>query len=1240
MTGCAGYRSLAVALVAWTACGWGPGSLVALAAAPAQASPQNAASRGNRGSTPLPRASDGRQAAPGGIPLPVLTACTPTTNVASDSIVVPGLAIPDDGATLSRQLFVAGAGPYLADVGLTTAIRHTFSGDLDITLTSPAGTVVTVTTDNGGSFDDVFAATQWDDDAGTNGVNLPVTDAVFANGVVETPLVPEEAFGAFIGENPNGTWTLDIFDDTSPDTGTLDAWSLQLSTLPGAPVTTTTAFSDPANVPIPDWPSSPLTDLARVLDVAGAGTPLIDLNLTTAITHPSSDDLILRPISPSGTIVMITSGSGGNTTDVFNGTRWDDSAGATNPPGPVTDNVFGSSSVETPLVPEGALAAFIGEDPNGQWILPVSDITTGDTGVLHSWSLDIMTGACQADFTLTKLAAPDPVSAGAPLAYTLGFGNTGFSAGDAAVTDPLPADTTFQSLTPPAGWACTTPAVGATGTVSCTKPSVAVGETGTFVIGVGVSPAPTGTLIGNTASVAPLDATPANNSATFVSTVSPADFSLTKLGAPEPVSAGGSLTYTLTVLNNGPSPGGATVTDPLPAGTTFQSVTPPAGWACTTPAVGATGTVSCTNPAVPAGETGTFTIQVAVSPAADGTTLTNTASVAAALDSAPANNSATFVSTVQTPPTVTINTPAGPTTTSTSAFVDLGGTVTDESALASVTWTNNKGGSGTATLTRPGDGAAASLAPVGKAPRLARASSGPASDDPAAVSTTWGIADVPLQPGANVVTVTATDTSGNKATDQLTVTVSTLLYSLAEGATGPFFDLDVALGNPHAVPAPITVTYLLEDGSTVVQSDTLAALSRKTIRVNDVAGLATSAVSTVVSSDTALALPVARTMFWDAGAPARPGTAGAAEAHGADDAALTPGAFYYGGHTAGAVQNPQLQWLFAEGQQGFFDTYLLLASTNPTPATVTVTYLVEGGAPVVQLVTVAPTSRLTLFAGALPDLVGKSFGIRVVSDLPIFAERAMYFPRPGAGGLPGARMFEGGHESAGVPAAATSWFLAEGATGAFFDTFVLASNPSTTNPATATVTYLPTTGVPVVKVHTVPANGRITINVETEDPTLAVAEVSTAVTSDISIVVERAMYWNGGVTGWHAAHNAFGVTATALKRGIAEGRVGQSQGFLSFILLANPAPAPATVQITYLRTAGAPVVKTYTVNPTSRLNVAVNSEVPELVNEDFAAVVAVTNGIPIAVESALYWTAPAPELFFTGGTNATAVPLP
>ena len=44
-----------------------------------------------------------------------------------------------------------------------------------------------------------------------------VTDHVYVNNTLASPLVPEEALGAFIGENPNGTWTLTVSDDEADD---------------------------------------------------------------------------------------------------------------------------------------------------------------------------------------------------------------------------------------------------------------------------------------------------------------------------------------------------------------------------------------------------------------------------------------------------------------------------------------------------------------------------------------------------------------------------------------------------------------------------------------------------------------------------------------------------------------------------------------------------------------------------------------------------------------------------------------------------------------------------------------------------------------------------------------------------------------------------------------------------------------------------------------------------------------
>ena len=106
-------------------------------------------------------------------------------------------------AVVQSTITVAGAGPLIADMTVVTDITHTFSGDLDIVLVSPAGTIVTLTTDNCAGNDNVFNGTVWDDDANPGG-QVPyttnpglVTDHVYANNVLASPLAPEEPLAAF-----------------------------------------------------------------------------------------------------------------------------------------------------------------------------------------------------------------------------------------------------------------------------------------------------------------------------------------------------------------------------------------------------------------------------------------------------------------------------------------------------------------------------------------------------------------------------------------------------------------------------------------------------------------------------------------------------------------------------------------------------------------------------------------------------------------------------------------------------------------------------------------------------------------------------------------------------------------------------------------------------------------------------------------------------------------------------------
>jgi uncharacterized repeat protein (TIGR01451 family) len=127
-----------------------------------------------------------------------------------------------------------------------------------------------------------------------------------------------------------------------------------------------------------------------------------------------------------------------------------------------------------------------------------------------------------------------------------------------------------------------------------------------------------------------------NDSATQSTTVSrSADLSLTKIDSPDPVLAGGTLTYTLSVKNNGPSDAsGVTLTDPLPGNVTHQSSTPSQG-TCSE----SSGTVTCSLGTLAAGDTATVEIRVTPQGPAS---ITNTASVQAnEPDASSTNNSAT-----------------------------------------------------------------------------------------------------------------------------------------------------------------------------------------------------------------------------------------------------------------------------------------------------------------------------------------------------------------------------------------------------------------------------------------------------------------------------------------------------------------------------------------------------------------------------------------------------------------------
>ena len=152
-----------------------------------------------------------------------------------------------------------------------------------------------------------------------------------------------------------------------------------------------------------------------------------------------------------------------------------------------------------------------------------------------------------ADLSIVKTASPNPAVPGQALTYILTVRNAGPSAAQGVVvTDTLPAGFTATSVSSSQGGCSALP---------CTLGTAAAGGSATVTIVGTVAATVTAGLV-NVAGVSSSTTDPntGNNTTSLTTAVGPsADLALTKTDATDPVLAGTSLVYTLTVRNLGPS---------------------------------------------------------------------------------------------------------------------------------------------------------------------------------------------------------------------------------------------------------------------------------------------------------------------------------------------------------------------------------------------------------------------------------------------------------------------------------------------------------------------------------------------------------------------------------------------------------------------------------------------------------------------------------------------------------------
>jgi chitinase len=302
------------------------------------------------------------------------------------------------------------------------------------------------------------------------------------------------------------------------------------------------------------------------------------------------------------------------------------------------------------------------------------------SGVVVLWAASA--SAQSADLLISK-SGTESANAGDTIDYSIFVFNGGpLDAQNVTMTDALPAGTTFVSLTASTStFTCSTPAVGAAGTVTCTAATLANQADTTFTLSVKTSPsAPSGS-ISNTATVtsALSDPNTSDNSSTATTgiaatTIASADLSVESMLGSSSVAAGTTVSFRIVIANKGPfTAHHVQLVDPVPANATFVEASvadPLAAFTCTTPAAGTGGNITCSaitfDPRTSSDQpTFTFTFRVNNGVAA-GTVLTNTVTLSADdPDPVPSNNSAsrTTTTTSQTPSAdVSVATTGGGTT--------------------------------------------------------------------------------------------------------------------------------------------------------------------------------------------------------------------------------------------------------------------------------------------------------------------------------------------------------------------------------------------------------------------------------------------------------------------------------------------------------------------------------------------------------------------------------------------------
>ena len=232
-----------------------------------------------------------------------LTGTSPNVNPSYTGSNSASTAI-SDLTTVASAITVAGTNANANQISsVTLNITHTWDSDMSISLVAPNGSVIDLSSGNGGSGDNY-----------TNTVFSTSGTAITAGTVPFTgTYTPEQAFSNLTG-SADGVWKLQIYDAASGDVGTLTNWSLN--------------FNLPAVAPTVSWtgPNS-FTASTLATSVSAAGSGAANYSLSSTYRGCTTTDVVqVTGTGPTTLATTPTAGSavwrGASSTDWTTASNW------------------------------------------------------------------------------------------------------------------------------------------------------------------------------------------------------------------------------------------------------------------------------------------------------------------------------------------------------------------------------------------------------------------------------------------------------------------------------------------------------------------------------------------------------------------------------------------------------------------------------------------------------------------------------------------------------------------------------------------------------------------------------------------------------------------------------------------------------------------------------------------------------------------------------------------------------